>query len=182
MSISVYDLMVDCSIPYQHIETFSLENIINKHATLTVLLFLGDDVKEKALMPLKNTEIVLRHRQSNEIYFHGIVATQLTQLRKNDLYLELTAFSQSINSDIQQKSQTFQNEAQHYDQIFQQIAQKNQGNYSAVVNTKHSIGTWMLQNKITDWEFLLEMARRLKTFIVVDETAPLFSFEVGIRK
>jgi len=182
MSINVHDLVVDCNIPYKRIEDFNLEHEINEHAKLEITLFLEDKEQEAAIEAFKNRNIVVHHRQSDTVYFHGVIKTQHPKLRPNGLYLKLTAFSNSINSDIEKKSRSFQHESQHYDKIFQQISRENKSNYAAIANTERPIGTWLFQNQRTDWEFLKEMARKLKTFIVVDETIPTFNFTVGVRK
>ena len=182
MSITLQELVIDCSISYQRIESFELESAINEHAKLTATLFISDEYKGKAISLLKDTKVVARNRQSGEIYFRGIISAQKTRIIGGDIYLELTAFSNSILADIKDESRSFQNEAELYDDVINQICFSMGANYSAIVDTKVTIGTWLLQYGQTDFKFLKEFARRLKTFIVVDETAPLFQFEMGLRQ
>lgn len=97
--------------------------------------------------------------------------------------LKVEALSSTCLMDIEKKSRSFQNGDMLYDQMFGQIVSPyNQAVYLNYAAEAQVIGSFTMQYKETDWEFLKRMASRFYAPLIADYKTGYPRFSVGLME
>ena len=183
-----FALQVTCSDAPVAIDypTVTITKQANEHTKAVISGVISKDTYELfALRVSAQTDIKITYCiEGIELFlFHGIIRNlevDTQGMGGNIIYeLKVEALSSTCLMDIEKKSRSFQNGNMLYDQVLGQImASYSQAVYLNYAAEGQVIGSFTMQYKETDWEFLKRMASRFYVPLIADHKAgcPRFSF------
>lgn len=182
-ALQVACLDVPVAIDYP---TVTITKQANEHTKAVISGVISKDTYELfALRVSAQTDIKITYCvEGIELFlFHGIIRNlevDTQGMGGNIIYqLKVEALSSTCLMDIEKKSRSFQNGKMLYDQMLGQItASYDQAVYLNYAAEGQVIGSFTMQYKETDWEFLKRMASRFYVPLIADHKAgcPRFSF------
>lgn len=187
-----FALQVTCSDAPVAIDypTVTITKQANEHTKAVISGVINIDTYELfALRVSAQTDIKITYCvEGIELFlFHGIIRNlevDTQGMGGNIIYeLKVEALSSTCLMDIEKKSRSFQNGNMLYDQILGQImASYNQAVYLNYAAEGQAIGSFTMQYKETDWEFLKRMASRFYVPLIADHKAGCPRFSVGLTE
>lgn len=159
-------------IPFTKILSMHILHTINSHASCEITGELESDraqdivdrIDELTLVEVSTTTV----GQPAKL-FVGVV--QRTRLQKEAEHAKLTLdlAGVSVHTDLKKIDRTYQNTAKTYQNIIDECL--NGQGVAAVTITDQPIGQFIVQDRETNWEFIMRMASKLGVPIFTDITA-----------
>lgn len=169
-AVTVYELRVDCNVPYHKIEGLEWSHGVNRHGRLWGKLSLGDTIGDYCLEDCldRDTRVKVWNGKTGQVYFQGIIRAYELMITGTNHYIEFEAAGVSCLLDVTKHSRSYQDIQMSYRELFDDVCQGIA--YSGQIDLSGPVERWFLQYQMTDWDFLKMVAYRLNSFIVADES------------
>ncbi|EKQ50988.1 hypothetical protein [Clostridium sp. LS] len=198
---AIHGLRIKSPYKLLKIEDIRIENKANEHGQLYLKCLIDDSINFDSAIKASTDDKISVYEELedhsvnsygttvniNEVdernstrLFDGIVKDIKTSNVNGIYYLEIEAFTSSIELDIQEKSRSFQNADMTYDELIENILNDYSGyNFSQCVGQGEKIGKPLFQYKETDWNFLKRLASELSSELYCDIINSNDSFYFG---
>lgn len=196
---AIHGLRVKSPYKLLKIEDIKIENKANEHGYLYLKCLIDDSInfdfaikastddkisvyeelkdKNKGESTVNINEV---DERNSKRLFDGIVSNINTSNDNGLYYLEIEAFTSSIQLDIEEKSRSFQNADMTYDELIENILSDYLGyNFTQCIGQGEKIGKPLFQYKESDWKFLKRIASELSSEIYCDIINSNYLFYFG---
>jgi hypothetical protein len=157
----------------------------NDHARLYFTGIVSDEQKDQYIhLTEAQTQIELKvagAAKNTQPLFRGVVLHIDVKVVRDIYYLTVEAVSNTYCLDVKRISRSFQNINMTYKDLLQQVIAAYPGAdlYDSVSKGKKT-GKLILQYKVTDWEFLKELASEFHAGLIPDLTSDQAKFYFGL--
>lgn len=159
--------------PYEltSLKELTLTKKLNEHVRLQFTGIVSEEVKDRYVATAEAKSPIevwqLDPSGNRTPLFNGIVLNIEVRSVRDVYYLEIEAVSHTYDLDVQQKSRSFQYTDMTYGALFKQVGADYPGiDILDEVTNGGTLGTFTMQHKETDWQFLKRMASRFHTGLV----------------
>lgn len=147
----------------RRIESLSIQQRLNKHATLKLTGIIDEKYKDnyfKQADEYKDVEVYTQDEKKNyKILFRGIVKSEQIRFVQGIYYLEIEGISYTYLLDIKKRGQSFQDAKMPLQKILARIMkQYEEWDVQDTIDRKEGVGQLLVQYDETDWEFLKRLA------------------------
>jgi len=160
-------------IEYDKLLALSITHSANEHAYAQVVFEIDTKIGNEFVNRVgteKAVTISTSAQGQHNTLFCGVVSNVAIETTSEYSVIRLTLASTSRKLDAKKNSKTFQNTSMTYEQVL--ISALNGTGYVNIHVTDKPIGTFIMQYKETDWEFIKRMASQLQASVFVNiETA-----------
>lgn len=165
---------------YQLTELLELriERRINEHAQLFLTGVIPEDQKDKYVHEAQEQSRIEVNCQDTPI-FKGLISSIKVKTVRDIYYLEVWAVSFTQMLDVKLMSRSFLYESMTYTDLFEEVVKAYGANCKDTASEGKALGSFVLQYRETDWQFLKRMASRLNAGLVPDVKQDKPAFFVG---
>ncbi|OAB45520.1 contractile injection system protein, VgrG/Pvc8 family [Paenibacillus glacialis] len=174
--------------PYrvQQIQVLDLERRVGEHARLQLKAIIPDSAKDHYIEQAANEETILIEEIDDKgkrvrVLFQGMVETFAIQTVRGIYQLELEAISYTALLDVKPRIRSFQNQEMKCSELVQEVLRAYTG--SDVIDNatgEHPLGSFTLQYKETDWQFIKRVASRFGAVLMPELAASAPKLWVGL--
>lgn len=168
-------------VSYEHILFLKVQQEIGQHGTACLRL----EVEESVGRSMTNrvfidyfVKIITTQGDRADVLFCGVIVDAVMSEYSQYPVLELQLKSTSYLLDREKCSRSFMITSMTYEQVIKTAA----GGFADIQFevTDKAIGSWILQNDETNWEFIKRMASHCNAVVIVDVTKPRPTLTIGI--
>ncbi|MED4570701.1 phage tail protein [Brevibacillus agri] len=186
MSQSVYtyaDIFVS-TYQFEKITQLSLIKQVNDHIKLTVSGIVPEEKLDQYVEQAdenERIEVSVQDGARKRVLFQGIVTKLSVRAVRGVRYIDIEAYSATLQMDVAKKTRSFQNKQRTYRDLFAQIT----GEYPSAhvvdeASDGRKIGGLLVQYKETDWEFAKRLASHFHAPLVPVCTQKGLRYFVGV--
>ncbi len=163
--------------------SLNIHKKINDHARADFTALVPEGEKDKYLLQTKSqTAIEIKYKDSSgsTCLFKGIIKHIEVKAIKDVYFLYVEAVSYTFNLDVKLKRRSFQNKDMTYKKLIDEVMEGYSGDYKDTASKGENTDKFIIQYDETDWTFLMRMASRFNTGLVVDVFSDKPKFWFGI--
>ncbi len=178
------DIVIVSPYEIQSLESFKISRCAGIHSSLFFkALVSSENIDNIKSINAENQNVIAKFftKDSEVIFFQGVISNFSLIASNNVFYIEVTALSLSFNLDVKTKSKSFQHTAGLYSDIIKYITSNNNASFwihDSFKNSKQN--KLIIQYKETDWTFLKRIASHLGTQIFINDRLDKPSIFFGI--
>lgn len=181
MATITYDSIGVSGVRFKKILSLSIRHNINEHGIATIRGEVDSVTGQEDAARLTDTSLIqITTTAENQppCLFSGVVLSTKLSCENDYMILEVVIASTSYLLDIKKNNRSFQNTAITYQELFTQTLN---GNGTVEMNVTDKVtGTIVMQYNETDWEFILRLASRFHTSVIVDVTSSTPKIIIGM--
>ena len=175
--MTLMDITIE-GIPYEKLLSIDITEQVNRHGICNLNLIVDSKFKSADLIKFDKQKITVK--ANKKIIFSGILSDIELNRDINAIYLKMKIITHSILLDIENRTRTFQDEAKKLSAVLTEIA-KPYKPADISCYKDDTIAKVIYQYKISDWQFLKEIAERRGHFVLVNSKSDMPKLSVGFK-